>query len=178
MPVYLWILNLLSGMVSPENDPKGSCAAGYQGTLCADCAVGYSESNDFECGECPDPLWNAIRLALIMFAVILLIVLMVRSTLAGAVQRKNVNSVYLKIMMNHVQLIMLTASFNFDWPERVLAMFETTEPVAQTSKQVLSFDCFIDLRSKATSKIIVQVKEMYQMEMQATNISGFTIKKW
>jgi hypothetical protein len=42
--------------------------------------------------------------------------------------------------MNHLQLIVLTASFDFDWPERVLKLFETTEPVAEVSSQVLSFD--------------------------------------
>jgi len=42
---------------------------------------------------------------------------MIRSTLAGASQLKNVQSVYYKILLNHMQLIMLTASFNLNWPE-------------------------------------------------------------
>lgn len=65
---------------------------------------------------------------------------MIRSTLAGALQRKNIQSVYIKILMNHLQLIYLTASFDFDWPERVVDLFETSEPVAQVSSQILSFD--------------------------------------
>ena len=50
--------------------------------------------------------------------------------------------------MSHIQLIMLTATFEFDWPDSVLDMFDTTEPVSQSSKQIFSFDCFIDTRSK------------------------------
>ena len=51
--------------------------------------------------------------------VIGMLVLMIRSTLAGASQLKNVQSVYYKILMNHIQLIMLTASFNMNWPAMV-----------------------------------------------------------
>jgi len=65
---------------------------------------------------------------------------MVRSTLSGALQRKNIQSVYIKILMNHLQLIVLTATFDFDWPSQVLAIFDTTEPAAQVSSQILSFD--------------------------------------
>jgi len=38
---------------------------------------------------------------------------MVRSTLAGATQQKNNTSIYMKILMNHFQLILLVSSFNF-----------------------------------------------------------------
>jgi amino acid permease len=74
--------------------------------------------------------------------------LIIRSTLAGAIQRKNVQSVYIKILLNHIQLIVLTASFDFDWPTSVLAIFETTGPVANVATQVFSFDCFLDRRSE------------------------------
>lgn len=73
---------------------------------------------------------------------------MIRSTLAGALQRKNIQSVYIKILMNHLQLIVLTSSFDFDWPTAVLRLFETTEPVAQVATHIISFDCFLDQRSE------------------------------
>ena len=89
-------------MISPDYNPLGSCAEGYEGILCADCTPGYSKNKYFECAACPDSLLNVLRLAGILSGGILLIVLIVRSTLSGAVHRKNVNSVYLKIMMNQV----------------------------------------------------------------------------
>ena len=75
-----------------------------------------------------------------MIAVVVGIVIMIRSTLAGAIQRKNIQSVYIKLLMNHLQLLILTASFDFDWPDRVNKIFETSEPVAQVTTQILSFD--------------------------------------
>ena len=50
--------------------------------------------------------------------------------------------------MNHLQLIILTASFDFDWPNKVLDIFETAEPAAEVSSQILSVDCFLDSRSE------------------------------
>ena len=75
-----------------------------------------------------------------MIAVITGIVIIIRSTLAGAIQRKNIQSVYIKLLMNHLQLLILTASFDFDWPDRVLKIFEASEPVAQVTPQIFSFD--------------------------------------
>ena len=48
--------------------------------------------------------------------------------------------------MNHVQLILLTASFNFKWPDEVVALFDVAKPVAQATTQIFSFDCFLDTR--------------------------------
>ena len=51
-----------------------------------------------------------------MIASIIGIVYLVWSTLVGAKDVRNVTSIYIKIMVNHLQLILLTASFNFKWP--------------------------------------------------------------
>ena len=69
-----------------------------------------------------------------------MIMLIIRSTLQGALQKKKIQSVYMKIMLNHLQLIILTASFDLDWPQKVSRFFESTEPVAHVSQQVISFD--------------------------------------
>jgi hypothetical protein len=92
---------------------------------------------------------NVLRLAGILILATICIGLIIRSTLAGAIQRKNVQSVYIKILLNHIQLIVLTASFDFDWPNSVLALFATTEPIATVATQVLSVDCFLDRRSES-----------------------------
>lgn len=135
------------GYVSPSNNNLGEWFTGYQRILCADWEVGYSRTGEFECSKCPLFIWNVLRLAGVGIAITFGLVIMIRSTLAGALQRKNVQSVYIKILMNHLQLITLTASFDFDWPERVLKIFDTTKPVAEVSTQFLSFDCFLDQRN-------------------------------
>ena len=145
------------GYESTYNNSLGACFSGYQGYLCADCEVGYSRSGDYECAKCPNPILNVVQLVLILLAVIVGIVIMIRSTLAGALQRKNIQSVYIKILMNHLQLIVLTASFDFDWPNAVLTLFETTEPVAQASSHILSFDCFLDQRSNSNDTNLIRL---------------------
>ena len=82
--------------------PTGSCAEGYQGILCADCKVGFSRSGSFECGLCPKPLTNILRLAAIFIFVVAVVIMLIKTTLSGAVQRKNVTSIYTKILMNHL----------------------------------------------------------------------------
>ena len=65
-----------------------------------------------------------------MIAVIVALVFIIRSTLQGAKAKNNVTSIYIKIIMNHFQLILLTASFDFDWPQQVMNFFNNTKPVA------------------------------------------------
>jgi len=103
------------------------------------------------CSPCPDPLWNIIRIIATLLFTIVLIVLMIKSTMAGAVEKKNVTSIFMKILMNHMQLITLTASFNFSWPEQVLAFFSAVKPASSASTQVLSVDCFLGSKSNSTT---------------------------
>lgn len=110
--------------------------------------MGWSRTGTFDCSVCPDPAVNSMRIAAILIAVIGVIVLMIRSTLAGASQLKNVQSVYYKILLNHLQLIMLTASFNLNWPEMVQEFFDSAEPAAEATTQIFSFDCFMDTREE------------------------------
>ena len=78
-----------------------------------------------------------------MLLAIALVAFMIKSTFSGAKDKNNVTSIYIKILMNHVQLIVLTASFNFDWPDKVKDLFDAAKPVASASTQVLSIDCFL-----------------------------------
>jgi len=122
------------------------------------CQVGYSSTGSFECGLCPEKSKNILRLGFIGLGAILAVVYLVRSTLNGAKDEKNVTSIYLKIMTNHLQLILLTASFDFSWPEKVEEFFALSEPVSEISSQIFSVDCFIDLRD-ASSNLTVEAIE-------------------
>eukprot|EP00347_Sterkiella_histriomuscorum_P017716 403348268 len=138
------------GMIAPDYDPQGSCYDGYQSILCADCVPGYSRSSDYKCAECPDAFLNVLRLGAILIFAVGLVVFMIRSTLSGAKDKNNVTSIYVKILMNHIQLIVLTASFKFDWPDSVKDLFDSAKPIASASTQVISVDCF--LAAKVASK--------------------------
>ena len=76
------------GYVSPSNNNLGECFTGYQGILWADCKVGFSRTGGYNWDKCPNPVWNIIRLILVFIAVIIGIAIIIRSTFAGALQKK------------------------------------------------------------------------------------------
>ncbi|CDW86060.1 UNKNOWN [Stylonychia lemnae] len=132
------------GMIPPQNNPQGSCLQGYRGILCADCNVGYSRTGTFECGKCPQYGQNLFRIIAIILVAIVVIIFMIRSTLNGAANVKNTTSVFQKIILNHIQLIVLTASFDFKWPQIVLDFFKTSQTIGEASNQIFSIDCFFN----------------------------------
>ena len=97
---------------------------------------------------------NLAKLILMTLLIIALFAFMVRSTLNSAAQPKNLTSIYMKILMNHFQLILLVSSFNFKWPEQLEVFFKQTAPVSEASTQVISIDCFLTGTSKTATSII------------------------
>lgn len=83
-----------SGIRYPTYVPTGECASGYNGILCADCQTGYSRSGSFECQICPEKIANIIKIGAIMILFICLIIFMIRSTLKGAAEVRNITSVF------------------------------------------------------------------------------------
>eukprot|EP00347_Sterkiella_histriomuscorum_P022266 403331092 len=151
----------------PENNLLGKCAQGYSGKICIDCEIGYSRTGStYKCSKCPDPASNSFKLIGLMFIMIALLYLMIRSTLQSALQKKNYVSVYIRILTNHLQLLMLTASFDLKWPDQLQEFFNSVKPVSEASTQFISFDCFIDSRKEEndtqTTRII-----MWKMVMMA-----------
>ena len=90
---------------------------------------------------------NTFRLILIFIAYLVSLVITVRSTLSGALNKKDIQSVYIKILLNHFQLLTITASFDFRWSPQIIDMFDSVEPVSDVSTHIFSFDCFLDGRS-------------------------------
>ena len=73
------------GRNGKENNTIGSCCEGYQGILCTDCAVGYSRTgSNYKCTKCPSKSENAVKLFFTFMAMMIGIVLLVRSTIQGA----------------------------------------------------------------------------------------------
>ena len=106
------IMNLNRGMVPPDMIEVGSCLDGYYGALCSSCMPGFARSGKYGCSPCPEPARNISRITGLLLLVVFAVAFLVRSTLAGATQ-KNTHSVYTKILMNHLQLLAICASFRF-----------------------------------------------------------------
>ena len=64
-------------------------------------------------------------------------------TMSSMMKQKSNVSVFLKILTNHLQLIVLTLNFDLDWPGSVNAVNETAKPLADVSSRIISFDCFL-----------------------------------
>ena len=69
-----------------------------------------------------------------MIGVLLVIVLMVRSTMAASHRPKEVYSVYFRIFTSYLQLVSLTASFNLNWPGEVKALLSGQEEAGSVTK--------------------------------------------
>ena len=55
-------------------------------------------------------------MVIITLLAIVVIVVFIRLTLSSALVKKSNVSTYLKILTNHLQLIVITLNFNLDWP--------------------------------------------------------------
>ena len=112
--------------------------------MCASCEVGHSRSSEHACGACP-PLWLNITL-IVAFVVLMVGVLagLVYSTLSSAAKEKSMLSVYMKITLNHLQLLVIVSTFELDWPSVIKNMFNSAKPVSSISTQYISLDCLFD----------------------------------
>jgi hypothetical protein len=128
-------------------NPTGNCAEGYYGALCSACVPGWHKQDKHGCARCESPEWNLIRMAGVMALMILIIVFLVRSTIQEENQkRRQTHSVFIKIMMNHMQMILITTSFNMKWPDEILDFFKNISIIVEFQKMIVSFDCWMDTR--------------------------------
>ena len=86
------------GMISPDFNPQGTCDAGYQGILCADCQPNFTRSRDYQCTKCESLWWSYFRIFLIVFVVLLLVFI-----LTVAQSKSRYLHVYLRHLIDHIQ---------------------------------------------------------------------------
>ncbi|CDW91193.1 UNKNOWN [Stylonychia lemnae] len=134
------------GLNQQTHNYIGDCKEGYQGLLCAECIQGYSRNSNHQCLKCPKDYDNVIRLIAIVIFISLFAALIVRQSIIGVQEAKNVTSIYLRILLNHFQLMILTSSFKFQWSEEIQNLFSITENLGQISTQLFSIDCLLDKR--------------------------------
>lgn len=144
------------GHMDNSSNPFGDCAEGYSGIVCSQCEPGYSKNdNTQECLKCPSKTSNTALLVIFILVMALIIVILVRSNLRSANQEKNYLPVFFRILLNHLQVLTLTASFDFEWPEELVTFFRGIQPVSEASSQILSINCFIGDKSIKTNDIFI-----------------------
>jgi hypothetical protein len=85
-------------MIAPDYNPNGSYATGYYGILCSSCIPDYSNTSTFFCSLCSNETANILRLSGILVAAVILVVFVIMSALKGALEVRNVTSIYQKII--------------------------------------------------------------------------------
>ncbi|CAG9330612.1 unnamed protein product [Blepharisma stoltei] len=128
----------------PNLSFTGLCHEGYTGNLCQGCENGYSRTSTNTCGKCPSAVSNAFKVIGIMLAVVLICGIMVKTTRNSAYKPKSVQSIYIKIFVNYLQIVMLVTTFDLQWPSSVTQLFSIQNDTGSVSEQVFSFDCFLD----------------------------------
>ncbi|CDW88390.1 UNKNOWN [Stylonychia lemnae] len=135
------------GMIQNQ-ELTGECQESYRGVLCADCEYGYGQAGYYNCTECPDNIQNILRIVFILITTVFLLGLFIRLTMRTSIENLNPISIYLKLLLNHVQLIALTQSFELLWPSWIQKYFEISTPVFQATQQIFSVDCMLNIRKE------------------------------
>ena len=139
-----------------ETTVSQNCQTGYSGNLCQSCSEGFSRSATNECRQCLDRAKNTGLIAGLAVAVCLVLVIITASNINGAFKEQSITSIYFKILLNYIQVVSLTISFNLSWPYLVKKMFEVQGQTAGSSDQLLSVDCFLQGKIKAFyAKLII-----------------------
>ncbi|CAG9309876.1 unnamed protein product [Blepharisma stoltei] len=126
----------------------GECDKGYKGNMCQSCEYGYSKTADETCSPCPDESSNSLRIAGVSISLIIICAIMVNSTRRSAFKPTSLASIYIKIFMNYLQLVMLVTTFNLKWPSLVWKVFAIQNTAGSANDQIFSFDCFLQIKDE------------------------------
>lgn len=132
-----------AGGVETESQ-QGDCEEGYKGNLCQSCDSDYVRSGSNECSECVSKTQNTMILIGIALLIILVEVIMIRSSIRNAYEPKSLFSVYFKILVNYFLLMNIMSTFELNWPGIVMELFNVQSQVSRSTSQVISVDCSID----------------------------------
>lgn len=133
--------------MSSDKDPKGTCGTGYEGIMWGECEQNYSRTGDFKCSKCPSLGLNIFIAIVLFISLFTFVILVISFTLAASNKNKFKLNVLMRMMLNHFQMMVVTVSFDLNWPSSIEQMLSSVKPVASISTQFISFDCFIDQRS-------------------------------
>ena len=73
----------------------------------------------------------------------LVLIIFIRAALASTAVKKSYISVYLKILTNHLKIIVITLIFDLDCSSQLNNLSESAESLADVSSRNISFDCFL-----------------------------------
>lgn len=116
---------------------------GYYGALCASCLPGFQKEED-ECVKCSE---YAIYLKVFYLCLMAYgLSKAITYAIGNANNENNGVSVFVKILLNHLQMQVILASFQMKWPEHVVFFFNLASPIKRLTSVLTNFDCWMDMR--------------------------------
>ena len=128
-----------------EGNAFGLCDTenGFYGVMCTACLPGFKRSGIQSCTACGSG--ETVRVVLIVITMVVGLCVMVNYALKGAIKGSE-QSVFNKILMNHAQMLIITADFDMNWPDQVNLIFSIASPIREITEAIVNFDCFMDTR--------------------------------
>ena len=137
--------NCIGGKILNSSDDL--CNIGHTGPICDVCEDGWAK-NDGKCYKCLTTTGVKARsyFLTVLFPIIICIVtfFMVKTAnpSSSAAQKEPLSGV-IKIFMNYAQIFTLASSFEINWPEMILVLFDRTKDFSSPKISFYSSDCTI-----------------------------------
>ena len=160
-----------------KTDELGSCNTGYSGVLCKSCDLGYYLTTSGICVKCSDGSADIPILIILSTAIIIISVVMVKTTLTSAFSPKALHSIYIKIFTNYLQLVFIVTQFELDWPGYVREFFFVQKSGAAISDQLFSIDCYIGNKNSNDTVKVYYIK-LFMISVTPLAIFLFSYGYW
>lgn len=122
----------------------GTCLPGYTGNMCQTCAIDYHRTSKIWCQPCPSDSSSITLSIAYVLSVTAFCVFIVATSIKSGSSRQALHSVYLKVLMNYFQLVMLMGSFNLSWPTLMKKMLDIQDSAGSFSEHMFTTDCLED----------------------------------
>ena len=165
-----WRSSVLSTNIISCQGSKANCLGGYDsicidifyGPLCRSCPNGFYNINNVFCLYCSDKIWNIFRVIGMMVILFILIIFLIKSTfdnnrvfdrLKGdnkVINEKDLmylidlQSFYIKIMVNWIQLTSLLYVIPLTWPDYLAQFMQFFSFFTSISTKFMAFECIFN----------------------------------
>ena len=122
----------------------GACADGYYGNLCNGCIAGHFRSDTNTCSNCPNQTISGILLTVFCLVLITVAVILIASSIRSATRPKSQLSIFMKIFMNYLQLIIACSNVRLNYPPELIEFSNAQGKVGNVDNEVFSIDCYFE----------------------------------
>ena len=123
------------GVTRKQENNMEMCGEGYDGQLCGACKTDYVRSGFGQCRECRN---EAVYIVILSLSSLFVFILVYKSTKLPNSQ----SQAWFKLLLSHIQLLLLLTSFNLNWPQPLTSASQTLSKVLLLPEQALSNQCF------------------------------------